>query len=133
MPTGIAVSPDGSTLWVADTLNNRIQSLSLTAGTWGTPIHKTTGTGKQTAFHRPLGGRGGARRQHLGLRHRQQPAGLDEHRGRPQLERRPAPRSGVPDNTAGNQTIYPFAVAFGSGDDVYLSDTWNNRVLVLTS
>jgi hypothetical protein len=40
---------------------------------------------------------------------------------------------GVPDGAQGNQTIYPFAVAFGSDSTVYLSDTWNNRVLVLTT
>ncbi|MGP8159778.1 MAG: hypothetical protein ACLQGJ_00945 [Candidatus Dormibacteria bacterium] len=44
-PTGITVSPDGSTLWVADTLNNRVQSLSLSSHTWGTPIYKLTGKG----------------------------------------------------------------------------------------
>jgi sugar lactone lactonase YvrE len=34
----------------------------------------------------------------------------------------------VPDDNL----IYPFAVAF-SGDTVYLTDVWNNRVLVLTT
>ncbi len=132
MPTGIAVSPDGSTLWVADTLNNRIQSLTLATGTWGTPIHKTTGTGKQTAFLVPWGvavapdgsiwvsDTGNNRLVSMST------AGvLNWSVYGAQL--------GVPDNTAGTQTIYPFAVAFGSGNDVYLSDTWNNRVLVLTS
>ena len=132
MPSGIAVSPDGSTLWVADTLNNRIQSLSLTGGTWGAPIHRTTGTGKQTPFLVPWGvavapdgsiwvsDTGNNRLVSM------TPGGaLNWSVSGAQL--------GVPDNTAGAQTIYPFAVAFGSGDDVYLSDTWNNRVLVLTS
>jgi hypothetical protein len=31
-----------------------------------------------------------------------------------------------------DSVIYPFAVAF-SGDTVYLSDIWNDRVLVLTT
>ena len=132
MPSGIAVSPDGSTLWVADTLNNRIQSLSLTAGTWNAPIHKTTGKGKQTAFSVPWGvavapdgsiwvsDTGNHRLVSMSTA-----GALNWSMTGAQI--------GVPDNAQGNQTIYPFAVAFGSGDDVYLSDTWNNRVLVLTS
>jgi hypothetical protein len=38
---------------------------------------------------------------------------------------------GVP-ATSQDTLIYPFAVAF-NGDTVYLSDIWNNRVLVLTA
>ncbi|HAW11771.1 MAG: NHL repeat-containing protein [Candidatus Dormibacteria bacterium] len=131
-PTGITVSPDGSTLWVADTLNNRIQSLSLSSGTWNAPITRTTGSGKQTPFNVPWGvtvapdgsiwvsDTGNNRLVSMSTT-----GALNWSVTGAQL--------GVPDNTAGTQTIYPFAVAFGSGDDVYLSDTWNNRVLVLTS
>jgi hypothetical protein len=40
----------------------------------------------------------------------------------------------VPHNAQGNQTIYPFQIAFAAnGTSVYLSDAWNNRVLVLTT
>ena len=39
---------------------------------------------------------------------------------------------GIPPVPADTIVIYPFAVAF-SGDTVYLSDIWNNRVLVLTT
>ena len=132
MPTGIAVSPDGSTLWVADTLNNRIQSLSLTGGTWNAPIKKTTGKGKQTAFSVPWGvavapdgsiwvsDTGNNRLVSMSTS-----GALNWSVTGAQI--------GVPDSAQGNQTIYPFAVAFGSGDAVYLSDTWNSRVLVLTS
>ncbi len=51
-PTGIAVASDG-TIWVADTVNNRIQSMS-TSGTW-TVFKTTTGTGHQTGFKVPWG------------------------------------------------------------------------------
>ena len=130
-PTGITVSPDGSTLWVADTLNNRVQSLSLSSHTWGTPIYKITGKG------------GG----HLDV-----PWGVtvapdgniwvsDTGNNRivsmttagALVFSATGAQMGVPDSAQGNQTIYPFAVAFGFGDDVYLTDTWNNRVLVLTT
>ncbi len=51
-PTGISVAPDG-TIWVADTLNNRVQSMS-PSGVW-TVISKPTGTGKQMGFKIPWG------------------------------------------------------------------------------
>jgi sugar lactone lactonase YvrE len=38
---------------------------------------------------------------------------------------------GIP-SVSNDTLIYPFAVAF-SGDTVYLTDVWNNRVLVLTT
>ncbi len=131
-PTGITVSPDGSTLWVADTLNNRIQSLSISSGTWNAPISRTTGTGKQMAFNVPWGvtvapdgsiwvsDTGNNRIVSMSTT-----GALNFSATGAQM--------GVPDSYEGNQTIFPFAIAFGSGDDVYLSDTWNNRVLVLTS
>jgi len=129
-PTGITVSPDGSTLWVADTLNNRVQSLSLSSHTWGTPIYKLTGKGAG----------------HLDV-----PWGVTvapdgsiwvSDTGNNRIVSMTATgalnfsatgaQMGVPDSYEGNQTIYPFAIAF-SGDSVFLSDTWNNRVLVLTT
>ena len=131
-PTGIAVSPDGSTLWVADTLNNRVQSLALSSGTWGTPIRKTTGKGTQTAFSVPWGvtvapdgsiwvsDTGNNRLVSMST------AGVLNWSVT-------GAQIGVPDSAEGNQTIYPFAVTFGSDSTVYLSDTWNNRVLVLTT
>ena len=40
---------------------------------------------------------------------------------------------GVPSTPDAGQTIYPFQIAFDSNDNVYVSDVWNNRVLVLTT
>ena len=128
-PTGITVSPDGSTLWVADTLNNRIQSLSISSGTWNAPISRTTGTGRQMAFNVPWGvtvapdgsiwvsDTGNNRIVSMST------AGVLNFSAT-------GAQMGVPDSYEGNQTIFPFAIAF-SGDTVFLSDTWNNRVLVL--
>jgi sugar lactone lactonase YvrE len=73
------VAPDGS-IWVSDTGNNRIVSMS------------TTGADNFNATAATMG----------------VPA---------------APMDSV---------IFPFALAF-SGNTVYLTDIWNNRVLVLTT
>jgi sugar lactone lactonase YvrE len=127
-PTGIAIAPDG-TLWVADTLNNRVQSMS-PSGAW-TAFHAPTGSGKQTAFSVPWGvtvapdgsiwvsDTGNNRIVSMSTA-----GALNFSATGAQMD--------VPNDAQGNQTIYPFAVAF-SGDTVYLSDTWNNRVLVLTT
>jgi len=128
-PTGVAVAPNG-TLWVADTLNNRIQSMS-PSGVW-TAFHTTSGTGKQTAFSIPWGvtvapdgsiwvsDTGNNRLVSMSTS-----GALNWSVTGAQI--------GVPDSAQGNQTIYPFAIAFGSDSVVYVSDTWNNRVLVLAT
>jgi DNA-binding beta-propeller fold protein YncE len=130
-PTGITVSPDGSTLWVADTLNNRVQSLNISAGTWNTPIYKISGKG------------GGHLDVPWGVAVAPDGSIWVSDTGNNRLVSMTTAgalnwsatgaQMGVPDGAAGTQTIFPFAVAFGSGDAVYLTDTWNNRVLVLTS
>ena len=79
MPWGVTVAPDGN-IWVSDTGNNRIVSMSPT----GSLIFSATEASM-----------------------------------------------GIPAVPA-DSVIYPFDVAF-SGDTVYLSDIWNNRVLVLTT
>ncbi len=123
-PTGIAVAPNG-TIWVADTLNNRIQSMT-TSGFW-TAYTKPTGS---TAFNIPWGvtvapdgniwvsDTGNNRLVSMDTSGNLIFSVAEAAMGIP----------AVPDDTV----IYPFGVAF-SGDTVYLTDVWNNRVLVLTT
>jgi len=127
-PTGIAVAPDG-TIWVADTVNNRIQSLS-TTGTWKV-ISKTVGTGHQIGFKVPWGvtvapdgsiwvsDTGNNRLVSMDTSGNLVFSATES-------------SMGIPAGQPGSLGIYPFAVAF-SGDTVYLTDIWNNRVLVLTT
>jgi DNA-binding beta-propeller fold protein YncE len=130
-PTGIAVSPDGSTLWVADTLNNRVQTLSLASHTWSTPIHKLTGKGAGIltvpwgVTVAPDGSIWVSDTGNNRIVSMSTTGALNFSATGAQM--------GVPESYEGNQTVYPFAIAFGSGDTVYLSDTWNNRVLVLAT
>jgi DNA-binding beta-propeller fold protein YncE len=126
-PTGIAVASDG-TIWVADTLNNRIQSMS-PSGTW-TVFGATTGTGHQTGFLVPWGvtvapdgsiwvsDTGNNRIVSMST------TGADNFNAT-------AATMGVPAAPM-DSVIFPFALAF-SGNTVYLTDIWNNRVLVLTT
>ena len=132
-PTGISVAPDG-TIWVADTLNNRIQSMS-PSGVW-TVISKPTGTGKQTGFKVPWGVTvapdGSIWVSDIGnnrivsisttgsLNFSANESGASGWTS-----------MGIPAVPADN-VIYPYEVAF-NGDTVYLTDIWNNRVLVLTT
>jgi sugar lactone lactonase YvrE len=123
-PTGIAFAPDG-TLWVADTLNNRVQSMS-PSGVW-TAFHTPTSTSKQTSFNIPWGvtvapdgsiwvsDTGNNRIVSMSA------AGALNFSAT-------GAQMGIPGGT-----IYPFAIAFGGGGTLYLSDTWNNRVLVLAT
>jgi len=121
-PTGIAFAPNG-TLWVADTLNNRIQSMS-PSGVW-TAFHITTGTGSTKAFSVPWGVTVA-------------PDGniWVSDTGNNRIVSMSATgvlnfsASGVQIGVPGG-TIYPFAITFGSYGTAYLSDIWNNRVLVL--
>jgi DNA-binding beta-propeller fold protein YncE len=127
-PTGISVAPDG-TIWVADTLNNRIQSLAPDGTTW-TAFTKPAGAGVQPPFLVPWGvtvapdgniwvaDTGNNRIVSMDTSGNLIFSANESSMGIP----------AVPDDTV----IYPFSIAF-SGDTVYMSDIWNNRVLVLTT
>lgn len=127
-PTGISVAPDG-TIWVADTLNNRIQSVSAT-GVWGVPITKPVGIGPQTAFLVPWGitvaPDGSIWVSDIGNKRL---VSVDTS-GNLIFSATEA-TMGIPAVPA-DTDVYPYEVAF-SGDTVYMSDIWNNRVLVLTT
>ena len=127
-PTGISVAADG-TVWVADTLNNRIQSMSAT-GVWNTPITKPAGTGVQMAFSVPWGVAvapdGSIWVSDTG---NNRIVSMDTS-GNLNFSATAA-SMGVP-ATSQDSLIYPFAIAF-NGHTVYMSDIWNNRVLVLTA
>ena len=127
-PTGISVAPDG-TIWVADTLNNRIQSVSST-GVWGVPITKPTGTGVQMPFSVPWGVTvapdGSIWVSDTG-NNRIVSMDTSGHL----IFSADESSMGIPP-TSQDTLVYPFAIAF-SGDTVYMSDIWNNRVLVLTT
>jgi DNA-binding beta-propeller fold protein YncE len=126
-PTGISVAPDG-TIWVADTLNNRIQSMS-PSGVW-TAFTKPMGTGVQMAFSVPWGVTvapdGSIWVSDTG---NNRIVSMDTSGNL--IFSANETSMGIP-ATALDSVIYPFAIAF-NGDTVYMSDIWNNRVLVLTT
>jgi streptogramin lyase len=117
-PTGVSVAADG-TVWVADTNNNQIQSLSPDGTTWTTYIKAS-----KTSFRHPQGITVG-------------PDGniWVANSGRNTiLEMDPSANlifsAGGLDLGSGLLNA-PFAIAFGSGGLVYVSDSGNNRVIVL--
>ncbi len=126
-PTGISVASDG-TVWVADTRNNRIQSLS-TSGVW-TAIATPVGSGAQQSFRAPWG-------VTVAPDGSIWVADTGNHRivsvdtSGNLIFSANAASMGIP-AAADDSVIYPFAIAF-NGTTVYLSDIWNNRVLVLTA
>jgi DNA-binding beta-propeller fold protein YncE len=131
-PTGISVAPDG-TIWVADTLNNRIQSLAPNGTTWKV-ISKPTGTGTQLGFKVPWGVTvapdGSIWVSDIGnnrIVSVSTTGSLNFSASEASM--------GIPAVPADN-VIYPYEVAFSNGPgpyNVYLTDIWNNRVLVLTT
>ena len=126
-PTGIAVAPDG-TIWVADTLNNRIQSLS-PGGLW-TAFTKPIGAGAQPPFSIPWGVTvapdGSIWVSDTG---NNRVVSIDTSGNL--IFSADAAAMGIP-AVPDDSVVYPFSLAF-NGDTVYLSDIWNNRVLVLTT
>jgi DNA-binding beta-propeller fold protein YncE len=130
-PTGISVAPDG-TIWVADTLNNRVQSMS--PGEVWTVISTPIGTGTQTGFKVPWGVTvapdGSIWVSDIGnnrIVSISTAGNLNFSADEASM--------GIPAAPA-DPFIYPYDVAFSNGPgpySVYLTDIWNNRVLVLTT
>jgi sugar lactone lactonase YvrE len=124
-PTGISVAADG-TVWVADTRNNRIQSLS-PSGVW-TTFTAPVGVGTQQGFRAPWG-------VTVAPDGSIWVADTGNHRivsmdtSGSLIFIATAASMGIP-AAASDSVIYPFSIAF-SGTTVYLSDIWNNRVLAL--
>ena len=115
-------------MWVADTRNNRIQSLS-PSGVW-TVITAPVGSGTQQSFRAPWG-------VTVAPDGSIWVADTGNHRivsvdtAGNLIFSANAASMGIP-AAASDSVIHPFAIAF-SGNTVYLSDIWNNRVLVLTA
>jgi DNA-binding beta-propeller fold protein YncE len=126
-PTGIAVAPDG-TIWVADTRDNRIQSLS-TSGVW-TAFVKPIASTAQKNFHSPWGVTvapdGSIWVADTGNK---QIVSMDTSGNL--IFNATAASMGIPAAPM-SSGITPFAIAF-SGTTAYVSDIWNNRVLALTT
>jgi tripartite motif-containing protein 71 len=126
-PTGISVAPDG-TIWVADTLDNRVQSLS-PAGVW-TAFAKPVASPAQKSFHAPWGVTvapdGSIWVADTG---NNRIVSMDTSGNL--IFSANAASMGVP-AVPGNSVVTPFAIAF-SGTTVYVSDIWNNRVIALTA
>ncbi len=125
-PTGLAVAPDG-TIWVADTRDNRIQSMS-TTGVW-TAFAKPVASTGQKGFNAPWGVTvapdGSIWVADTGNK---RIVSMDTSGNL--IFSANAASMGVP-AAAKSSAITPFAIAF-SGTTVYVSDVWNNRVVGLT-
>jgi DNA-binding beta-propeller fold protein YncE len=120
VPTGIDVASDG-TIWVADTINNRVQKRAAN-GTW-TAITSPT-VDQANHFRLPWG----------------VDIGPDGHvwvsdSGNDRIVKMST--AGVQDFAMTGPDLgttpfnSPFSIAFGKNGEVYVSDTWNNRVVTL--
>ena len=125
-PTGIAVAPNG-TIWVADTLNNRIQSMT-TTGFW---TAYTKPVGSTMPFNIPWGVTV-APDGNIWVSDTGNNRLVSMDTSGNLIFSATESSMGIPTGLPGSLGIYPFAVAF-SGDTVYLTDVWNDRVLVLTT
>ncbi len=125
-PTGIAVAPNG-TIWVADTLNNRIESMT-TSGFWS---DYTKPVGSTMSFNVPWGVTV-APDGNIWVSDTGNNRLVSMDTSGNLIFSATESSMGIPAGPPGSLGIYPFAVAF-SGDTVYLTDVWNDRVLVLTT
>ena len=119
MPTGIDTAADG-TIWVADTKNNRIQSYK--NGVW-TAFTKPTGSTRPFAV--PWGVTVHPTDGSIWV--------ADTGRGRlVKMSTSGAMSLEVTGTSAGTSDFLgPFQVVFDSSGDLFMSDTWSNRVLRL--
>ncbi len=121
MPTGIDVAANG-VVWVADTLNNRVQSYNPATGTWSV-FTRPGGTGTQ-AMLVPWGVTVA-------------PDGsiwiADTGRNRViKMSPTGSQYFSFTGTSAGTTSFYGvFDIEFGGQGQVYISDTWNNRVVQL--
>ena len=126
-PTGLAVAADG-TIWVADTRDNRIQSLS-TTGVW-TAFAKPVASTGQKGFNAPWGVTV-APDGTIWVADTGNNRIVSVDTSGNLIFSATAASMGIP-AAAQSSAITPFAIAF-SGTTVYVSDVWNNRVVALTA
>ena len=126
--TGIAFAPDG-TLWVADTLNKSVQKYS--DGVW-TRFTAPISSVQQKPFNVPWGVTV-APDGSIWVSATGNNAIISIDSNGNLIFDATGKMIGVPSTPDAGQTIYPFQIAFDSNDNVYVSDVWNNRVLVLTT
>jgi sugar lactone lactonase YvrE len=127
-PTGITFTSDG-TLWVADTLNKAVQKMS-TSGVW-TKYTAPISSVQQPNFNVPWGITAAPDGSlWVSVTGNNALVSIDQNDNL--IFSATGASIGVP-AINGTQTIYPYTVAFDSSDNVYLTDIWNNRVLVLTT
>ena len=122
MPTGVDIAPDG-TIWVADTLNNRVQALNPATGVWRSyakPVSSTFTPGFIVPWGVTVAPDG---------------AIWVADSGRQRLVR--MSDTGQLSYVVTGESLglgalkSPFDIEF-SGTSAYVSDTWNNRVVRLT-
>jgi sugar lactone lactonase YvrE len=127
-PTGITFTSDG-TLWVADTLNKAVQKMS-PSGVW-TKYTAPISSVQQPNFNVPWGITAAPDGSlWVSVTGNNALVAIDQNDNL--IFSANGMSIGVP-AINGTQTIYPYTVAFDSSNNVYLTDIWNNRVLVLTT
>jgi DNA-binding beta-propeller fold protein YncE len=122
-PTGVDVAADG-TIWVADTRNNRVQKRNPQTGAW-TAYVAPAGTTKR--FGGPWGVTVAPDGNSIWV--------ADSGNNRivqADFDMKPLLAADGPSLGAGPLSR-PYEIEFGAGGKIYVSDTFNNRVIVLQS